>query len=218
MMNDATYTRKLPCGGTLRVWATHWDIYYYFPGPDRRYKGTIVSIPGGRIDEYIAAYQKSWNDFEHMRANKPSMGELRKKGSLGMSIGVGGYYEGVFIDSCHMPISEKYQLDRLLRSFGEAKALAATTQEALFPALLTSNNSVAEKSILSQSQDAAGKEDETENSMAKRMKNIAPKQRRRKSHLAEAINAGSSGWQAFWSVVICIAIVVCFVLAISGPK
>jgi hypothetical protein len=42
------------------------------------------------------------------------------------------------------------------------------------------------------------------------------RRRSRKSHLAAAINSSSMGWQVFWAAVICIAIIVCFVLAALG--
>ena len=57
---NGQYSEKMKTGGELIVTANDWYIQYYFSGPDLRYNGTFVRLPGKEIDEYINAYRNKF--------------------------------------------------------------------------------------------------------------------------------------------------------------
>ncbi len=123
-----TYEESLPCGGKLKVYKTSWEISYYFPGPDLRYNGTFVQVPGRRVEEYIDAFNENWLEYERLKSSVPKGGAFSKVGKLGMTIGVGGFPQGVCISSYHMPISSVEQLERVTASYRYAEERAPKIQ------------------------------------------------------------------------------------------
>lgn len=130
-MSNGTYEEQLPCGGKLKVTKSSWQISYYFPGPDLRHNGTFVSVPSGSIEDYISAFNENWHEFEKLKLSIPSGGEFSKVGKLGMSIRIGKFAQGVCIQSYHMAISTKQQLDKTLDGYRYAIQRAPQIQRFL---------------------------------------------------------------------------------------
>lgn len=126
-----TYEERLPCGGKLKVTKVSWEIAYYFPGPDRRYNGTFVSIPGASIQKYIDAYLENWSEYEQLKASIPSGGEFSKDGEMGMSIRLGRVMAGVCLRSYHMPIDSQTRLEHILDGYRYAVNRAPEIQKLL---------------------------------------------------------------------------------------
>lgn len=131
MSNQGIYEAELPCGGKLRISAIDWEISYYFPGPDNRYNGTFVSIPGEQLDQYILAYKKNWNEYVKLKSSIPEGGEFSKEGELEMSIRVGDSFEGVCLRSYHMPINNKDDLIKVIEGYQYAKNKSSKIQQFL---------------------------------------------------------------------------------------
>jgi len=129
-MSIGTYEEPLPCGGKLKVTKASWEISYYFSGPDMRYKGTFVSVPGASIEEYISAFIENWEDYEKLKAIMPN-GDASKPGRKGMTIRIGHFSQGVCIQSYHMPISSTQQLEKVIGSYRYAAQRAPLIQEFL---------------------------------------------------------------------------------------
>lgn len=127
-MSTGTYEETLPCGGTLRVSRTEWEVRYYFPGPDLRHKGEFVTIPGKLIDDYIEAFEANFREFETLKAAIPANGDFKKDGKRGMSIRVGRFAQGVCIRSYHMPVSTEVQLERVTSGYRYAATRAPQVQ------------------------------------------------------------------------------------------
>ena len=117
---NGSYSEKLFSGGELKVRKDGWSIEYYFPGPDRRYNGTFVSIPGQQVDKYIQAWKFNFTKYEDLK-RKGLHGELQTDGDLGMTIRIGGYAEGVCLRSYHMPKRSKEEIDRVIKDYQYAK-------------------------------------------------------------------------------------------------
>lgn len=117
---NGSYSEKLFTGGELKVRRDGWSIEYYFPGPDRRYNGTFVSIPGQQVDIYIQAWKVNFAKYEELK-RKGLHGELQTNGDLGMTIRIGGYAEGVCLRSYHMPKRTKEEIDRVIKDYQYAK-------------------------------------------------------------------------------------------------
>ncbi len=108
-----------------------WEISYYFRGPDLRYNGTFVSVRGSLVAQYIEAFEKNWQEFQHLQASIPPGGEFSKPGQMGMKIRIGAFAQGVCLQSSHMPISTRQQLDRVLESYRYAATRAPAIQQML---------------------------------------------------------------------------------------
>ncbi|MBI5657839.1 MAG: hypothetical protein HZC44_13845 [Geobacter sp.] len=130
-MSTGTYEESLPCGGKLKVSKTAWEISYYFPGPDIRYNGTFVSVAGNSIEQYIAALNDNWADYEQLKLSIPKGGEFTKSGKMGMSIRIGNLAQGVCLRSYHMPISSYEQLERVIAGYRYAAQRAPQIQKFL---------------------------------------------------------------------------------------
>lgn len=100
-----TYTEKLSSGGELIIAPDSWKIRYYFPGPDMRYNGTLVEIPGSRIDEYIAAWKNNFKKYLQLKQVFDLNGSYETTGEAGMRIGIGDWAEGVCIHKWNMPVT-----------------------------------------------------------------------------------------------------------------
>lgn len=115
------YEERLPCGGALKIYQNKWEIKYYFSGPDLRYNGTFVTIPGEKIDEYIAAYRENFAEFLNLKQANP-MDKVDKPGKMGMRIRVKDYFEGVCVGSYHMPIANQEKLEKLISGYRHAES------------------------------------------------------------------------------------------------
>jgi hypothetical protein len=129
-MSAGTYEELLPCGGKLNVTKTSWGISYYFPGPDRRHNGTFVSVPGKSIEQYISAFTNNWSEYEQLKTAIPRGDEFSKAGKMGMSIHIGSF-EGVCLQSYHMPIRSAQQLERVISGYRYAAQRAPQIQKLL---------------------------------------------------------------------------------------
>ena len=130
---SGTYEEMLPCGGKLKVVETSWEIFYYFSGPDYRYKGTTVSIPGKSIEQYISAFKDNWAEYEQLKASIPKGGEFTKTGKMGMSIriGVDDYSTGVYLRSYYMPIRSAERLEIVIDGYRYAAQKVPQIQKLL---------------------------------------------------------------------------------------
>ena len=116
-MSSGKYEEPLPCGGTLSVTTYAWQIQYYFPGPDLRYNGTFVYLPGDSIELYITGLFENWSEYKQLKTTIPQGGEFSKVGRMGMTIQIGSYSEGVCLQSYYMPISSRQHLDIVVGSW-----------------------------------------------------------------------------------------------------
>ena len=130
-MSTGSYEEPLPCGGKLKVTKASWEISYYFSGPDLRYNGTFVSVPGKSIEQYISAYQENFAEYEKLKETIPKGGEFSKIGKMGMTIRVGGFAPGVCIQSYHMPINKSHRLEVLIEGYKYAANRAPQIQQFL---------------------------------------------------------------------------------------
>ena len=118
---------SLPCGGTLHIWRTEWEVSYYFPGPDRRYRGTIVTLKGPSLDSYIEAYKENWLEYVNLKDSISNGGTfLNKTGKMGMLICT----EGVYLRGHHVLVSTPKQLENIINSYQYAIKRATQVQEA----------------------------------------------------------------------------------------
>ena len=120
---NGEYKEELPFGkGQLIVTKNNYHIQFYFQGPDLRYNGTFIRINSSEIDTYIRAYQDNWEKFKEMSSMQKKLGgELNANGKLNMRINVGGWANGVCIESYHMPLSSEKQIKSIIDSFNWAK-------------------------------------------------------------------------------------------------
>lgn len=131
MAASGTYTEQLPCGGKLTVKHGSWSIEYYFPGPDRRYNGDFVRIPGSEVAEYVAAFEENWAEYERLKTTVPVGGTFEKPGRKSMVIRVGGYWPGVSIRNYHMAMSSRQQLEKVLGGYRYALERTQVIQQFL---------------------------------------------------------------------------------------
>jgi hypothetical protein len=73
-MENNKYEERLPCGGTLRVWTDGWEIQYIFPGPDRRYNPTLLTMPGTELPYHIEALSKNLRRYEALKLKQSEIG------------------------------------------------------------------------------------------------------------------------------------------------
>lgn len=128
MSSIGTYEESLPCGGQLKVSVQSWEITYYFSGPDLRYNGTFVSIPGKQVREYIDAFSENWAEYQKLKQTIPAGGEFSKTGAMGMSIRIDAFNSGVCLQSYHMPIASEDQLKAVIAGYEYATNRAKEVQ------------------------------------------------------------------------------------------
>jgi hypothetical protein len=130
-MGVGTYEEPLPCGGKLKVTKSSWEISYYFSGPDLRYNGTFITVPGSSIEQYISAFNDNWKEYERLKSATPAGGDFSKSGKMGMTIRIGKFAQGVCIHSYHMPISSAQQLNKVISGYRYAVQRAPQIQKFL---------------------------------------------------------------------------------------
>lgn len=126
-----TYAEKLPSGGTLKISATTWEIEYYFPGPDLRYNGVLLRIPGGRVESFIAALQQNWDEYQSLTTTIPKGGSFVKPGRENMVIYVGGPFDGVCLISCEGQMNSYSAIAKTVESYRYAIDRATAMQSLL---------------------------------------------------------------------------------------
>ncbi len=126
-----TYNEPLSSGGKLIVSVNKWEINYFFPGPDLRCRGTSVSVPDKRIEEYINAWKKNFEEYQQLKPTVPYGGTYEKPGLFGMTIRVGGWFEGVCLIRTNKQIKKEKELDALINDLIYAKKRAVEIQEKL---------------------------------------------------------------------------------------
>ncbi len=121
---DGEYKEKLPFGqGDLIVTKNNYYIQFYFPGPDLRYNGTFVKILANEMDSYINAYKNNWEKYQELKEIKSKLGnEFSVTGELGMKITIGGWIDGICINSYHLPINSERKVTNIIESFIWAKS------------------------------------------------------------------------------------------------
>lgn len=117
------YIEELKTGGKLIVSKGGWSIQYYFPGPDQRYNGTLVTIDGNNINSYIEAWKINLNKFIDLKGEIPSGGSFDTVGEKGMHIRI-GVCEGVCLDNIHMQINTEVKLQNVINDYTYAKEKA----------------------------------------------------------------------------------------------
>lgn len=125
------YKEKLKSGGELIVTESSWYICYYFPGPDLRYNGTWKRIPSSEIDKYISAWKNNFSTYIKLKNELKLDGTFEKQGEVGMKISIGGYRDGVCIDSWNMNIRDQSKINQIICDYEMAKYKAIKIQEML---------------------------------------------------------------------------------------
>lgn len=125
------YTEELALGGKLNVTKSSWHIEYYFPGPDLRYNGEFIRIPGASVDSYISAFEAAWAEYKQLKTTLPAGGQFSKTGRNGVYIRVGGYSPGVSLHSYRAMVSSDSDLSILVKTYEGARQRAAAVQAAL---------------------------------------------------------------------------------------
>ncbi|OFX53956.1 MAG: hypothetical protein A2066_00790 [Bacteroidetes bacterium GWB2_41_8] len=120
---NGEYKEKLPFGqGDLIVTKNDFYIQFYFPGPDMRYNGTFLKIDSYKIDSYVTAYRNNWNKYIELKDMQTKLAnEFSLTGELGMKISIGGWINGICIDSYHMPLDSEKKINNVIDSFSWAK-------------------------------------------------------------------------------------------------
>lgn len=129
-MASGEYKEKLNSGGELSVTAKSWSIEYYFQGPDLRYNGTFVTIPGSDIDKYIAAWKNNFKKYIQLKQIIPAGGSFDTSAEMGMCIRI-GFSEGVCLRSYHMPIRTEKKMNQIISDYNFAKKRAQQIQKLL---------------------------------------------------------------------------------------
>lgn len=78
-------SETLAFGGRLTARESGFDLTYYFPGPDRRYNGTILKIDSSMLEQYITAWQDNWSMYQTLSASVQST-SFSASGKLGMTV------------------------------------------------------------------------------------------------------------------------------------
>lgn len=84
-MSALELTEILEFDGRLTVREYGFALTYYFPGPDRRYNGTILQIDDYRLREYIAGWSENWHAHQTLRASIFPI-TFTAEGKLGMTL------------------------------------------------------------------------------------------------------------------------------------
>ena len=131
-MAAGEYSEDIGNGGKLSVTISSWQLRYYWPGPDRRYKGTFKSVIGSDVGRYIKAWSSNLDKYVKLKNVIPAGGELVQQGDMGMKIRVNAAFaEGVCLEGYHCCVSSRTELRRMIRSYEDAQKRAFVIQEML---------------------------------------------------------------------------------------
>lgn len=125
------YSEQLPLGAKLIVRPTGWHISYYFSGPDMRYSGTSIEIPGKDVGAHIDAFAANWNEYLRLKGQIPPGGSFSIEGACHMTINVGGYWDGVCIRAHHGAMNTLERIELAIASYQYAQKRSIAVQEAL---------------------------------------------------------------------------------------
>lgn len=78
-------------GGRLAATESGWSLSYYFPGPDRRYNGTILKIDRLMLQQYVDAWENNWRSYLRLCESTKDT-PFSAQGELGMRLGAGGVH------------------------------------------------------------------------------------------------------------------------------
>lgn len=121
---NGVYSEELKTGGELKIEGKSWSIQYYFPGPDRRYNGTFVTIRGQDLDRYINAWRSNLKKYYELSRTVEKGKQFQMIGDMNMTIGVGGYLEGVYLRSYHMRARTPKEVDEIIKDYEYARIRA----------------------------------------------------------------------------------------------
>ena len=132
LQSPGTYSERLEDGGHLSVTATGWSIKYAWPGPDRRYNWTHMTLHGSRIDKIIESLPTNWALYEDLVKQIGKSGSFERNGLYQMTIRVGGPCEGVCFEHHRLCMSTKRQINEYIRLLEYARARAQEIQATHF--------------------------------------------------------------------------------------
>ena len=117
-----TCREELASGGTLIISENDFRIEYFFPGPDGRYGGVRVNTTGRNVETYMRDWHQNYERYEELQKAAgesvvKSTDEMR--GECGMTIRT-GFMDGVYLKGSHMRVTERVQLDMIIRDYGYA--------------------------------------------------------------------------------------------------
>lgn len=78
-------------------------------------------MPGEEINDYIAAWKENYSKYCELKRTIPAGGEYEAKGTVDMTIRIGGFFEGVCVQSYHMPIRTEEQLSGVISDYEYAR-------------------------------------------------------------------------------------------------
>lgn len=108
----------LKSGGELVVGSSGRHIEYFFPGPDKRYGGVHITIPGEQITDYISAWKENFARYSELKAENDRKNVV-ETGRLRMVIRT-GYMEGVYLRGNHMRVTREEQLEQIVKDYESA--------------------------------------------------------------------------------------------------
>ncbi len=108
----------LKSGGELVVGSSGRHIEYFFPGPDKRYGGVHITIPGAQITDYISAWKENFARYSELKAEN-NRKNVVETGRLRMVIRT-GYMEGVYLRGNHMRVTTEEQLEQIVKDYESA--------------------------------------------------------------------------------------------------
>ena len=108
----------LKSGGELVVGNSGRHIEYFFPGPDKRYGGVHITIPGAQIADYISAWKENFARYSELKAENDRKNVV-ETGRLRMVIRT-GYMEGVYLRGNHMRVTREEQLEQIVKDYESA--------------------------------------------------------------------------------------------------
>ena len=117
-----TCREELASGGTLIISENDFRIEYFFPGPDGRYGGVRVNIPGRKVETYMRAWQKNYERYEELQKAAGASVVKRPaamRGECGMTLRT-GFKDGVNQKGSNKRVTERVQLDMIIRDYGYA--------------------------------------------------------------------------------------------------
>jgi hypothetical protein len=132
LVSEGEYRESLQDGGSLVVSASGWHVEYYWSGPDQRYKGTFHQIPGANLERIVAALRENWSAYQELKATVPTDGEFTRDGAEGMTINVGGHFEGVCLYGPYGCIRTLDALNDRVLVYERARQRASEVRRALF--------------------------------------------------------------------------------------
>ena len=130
-MTNGHYEEQLADGGKLRVFSNHWEIEYYFQGPDLRYNGTLVKFGGPDIPKLVEDYRAAYHRYQDLKGSLVRGGDLTLNVTADLTIRVGGRFDGICLANYHDPVNSDLCLDRKLNSYSIAMERAQTIQQML---------------------------------------------------------------------------------------